>query len=79
LREKQWLMVFENSVLRKTFGPRRDEVTGEWGRLHNEEFYGLYSTNNICVIKLKRMRWAGYVARVGRGEIQYILYFGGET
>ena len=78
LRETQWLRVFENSVLRKIFGPKRDEVTGEWGRLHNEELYDLYSTNNNCVIKLKRIRWAGHVAHVGRGEIQYVQDFGGE-
>jgi len=66
LRENLWLRVFENSVLRKIFGPKRDEVTGECRRLRNWELYDLYSTNNICVIKLNLMRWAGHEARVGR-------------
>jgi len=53
-------------VLRKIFGPRRDEVTGEWRRLHNEELNDLYCSPNIVrVIKSKRMRWAGHVARMG--------------
>ena len=53
-------------VLRRIFGPRRDEVTGEWRRLHNEELNDLYSSPNIVqAIKLRRMRWAGYVARIG--------------
>ena len=52
--------------MRRIFGPRRDEVTGEWRRLHNEEVSDLYSSPNIVrMIKLKRMRWAGYVARMG--------------
>ena len=57
---------FENMVLRRIFGPRRDEVTGEWKRLHNEELSDLYSSPNIVrVIKSRRMRWAGHVARMG--------------
>ena len=60
------LRVFDNMVLRRTFVPRRDEVTGEWRRLHNEELNDLYSSSNIVrVIKLRRMRWAGHVARMG--------------
>ena len=66
LREEKKLRVFENMVLRRIFGPRRDEVTGEWRRLHNEELNDLYSSpNKVRVIKSKRMRWAGYVARMG--------------
>ena len=66
LREERKLRVFENMVLRRIFGPRRDEVTGEWRRLHNEELNDLYSSPNIVrVIKLRRMRWTGHVARVG--------------
>jgi len=64
--------VFENMVLRRIFGLRRDKVTGEWRRLHNEEQNDLYSSPNIVrVIKSRRMRWAGHVARMGeeRGVI----------
>ena len=58
--------MFENVVLRRIFGPRRDEVTGEWRRLHNEELNDLYSSHNIVrVKKSRRMRWAGHVARMG--------------
>ena len=66
LREERKLRAFENMVLRRIFGPRRDEVTGEWRRLHNEELNGLYSSPNIVrVIQSRRMRWAGHVARMG--------------
>ena len=58
--------MFENMVLRRIFGPRRDEVTGEWRRLYNEELNDLYPSPNIVrVIKTRRMRWAGHVARMG--------------
>jgi hypothetical protein len=61
--------VFENRVLRRILGLRKDEVTKEWRRLHNNELNDLYSSPNIVrVIKLKRMRWAGHVARMGRRE-----------
>jgi hypothetical protein len=59
LREEHRLRVFENRVLRRLFGPKRDEVTGQWRRLHNEELNDLYSSTNIIrVIKSRRMRWA---------------------
>ena len=67
LIEEHRLRVFENRVLRRIFGPKRDEVTGEWRKLHNEELKDLCSSPNIVrVIKSRRMRWAGHVAR--RGE-----------
>jgi len=57
--------VFENRVLRRIFGPKRDEVTGEWRKLHSKELNDLYSSPNIIrVIKSRRMRWAGHVARM---------------
>ena len=66
LREGRKLKVFEKMVLRRIFGPRRDEVTGKLKRLHNKELNDLYSSPNIVrVIKLRRMRWAGHVARMG--------------
>jgi len=65
LREERKLRVFENMVLRRMFGPRRDAVTEEWRRLHNVELNDLYSSPNIVrVIKSRRMRWAGHVARM---------------
>jgi hypothetical protein len=66
LREERRLRVFENRVLRRVFGPKRDEVTGEWRKLHNEELNDLYSLPNIVrVVKSRRMRWAGHVACMG--------------
>jgi hypothetical protein len=66
LREEHRLRVFENGVLRRIFGPRRDEVTGEWRKLHYEEVSGLYSSPNIVrVIKSIRMRWMDHVACMG--------------
>ena len=65
------MRAFENRMLGKRIGPKRDEVTGQWRRLHNEELNDLYSTPNIIrVIKSRRTRWAGHVARMeeGRGE-----------
>jgi hypothetical protein len=70
MREESRLRVFENRVLRRIFGPERDEVTGEWRRLHNKKLYGLYSSPNIIrVIKSRRLRWARHVARMGREDV----------
>ena len=69
LREERRLRVFENRVLRRVFGPKRDEVTGEWRKLHNEELNDLYSLLNIVgVVKSRRMRWAGHVAHMGEDK-----------
>jgi len=67
LREEKKLRLFENMVLRRIFGPRRDEVMREWRRLHNEELNDLYSSPNIVrVVKSRRMRWDGYGVRMGK-------------
>jgi len=72
-----FLRVFESTVLRTVFGPRRDEVTGEWRRLHNEELNDLYSSPNIVrVIKSRRMRWTGHVARMGEEKGVYRVLVG---
>ena len=69
--------MFENKVLRRIFGPRRDEVTGDWRRLHNVELNDLYSSPNIVrVIKSRRMRWAGHVARMGEKMGMYRVLVG---
>jgi hypothetical protein len=77
LREECRLRVFENKVLRRIFGPKRDEVTGEWRRLHNKKLYALYSSpNNIRVMKSRRLRWAGHVARMGERRGAYSVLAG---
>ena len=71
--------VFESRVLRTIFCPKRDEVTGEWIRLHNEELYALYfSPNIIRLIKYRRLRWACNITHMGEGK-RYIQGFGGKT
>jgi hypothetical protein len=69
--------VFENSLLRRIFGPKRDEVTGEWRKLHNEELHDLYSSSSIIrITKARKMRWAGHVARMGEKGNAYRLLVG---
>jgi len=77
LKEERKLRVFENMVLRRIFGPRRGEVMEKWRRLHNEELNDLYSSPNIVwVIKSRRMRWAGHVARMGEERGVYRVLVG---
>jgi len=77
LREERRLRVFENRVLRRVFRPKRDEITGEWRKLHNEELRDLYSLPNIVrVIKSRRMRWVGHVARIGEERGVYRVLVG---
>jgi len=77
LREERRLRVFENRVLRRIFGPKKDEVTGEWRKLHTEERNDPYSSPNIVwVIKSRRMRWVQHVACMGRGEAHTGFWWG---
>jgi hypothetical protein len=77
LREEYKLWVFENRVLRRIFGPKRDGVTGGWRKLHNEELHNLYSSPSIIIIiKSRRMTWAGHVARMGEKRNVYGLLVG---
>jgi hypothetical protein len=77
LREEHRLGVFENRVLRRIFGPKRDEVTGEWRELHNEQLRDLYSSPSIIrIMKARRMRWASHVARMGEKRNAYRLLVG---
>jgi hypothetical protein len=77
VREEHKLRVFENRVLRIIFGPKRDGVTGGWRKLHNEDLHNLYSSPSIMrIIKSRRMRWAGHVARMGEKRNVYRLLVG---
>jgi len=77
LRGQRKLRVLENRVLRRIFGPRRDEVTEEWRKLHNEELNDLYSSPNIVrVIKSRKIRWVGHVARMGERRGVYRVLVG---
>jgi hypothetical protein len=77
LRKEYRLRVFENRVLRRIFGPKRDEVTGEWRKLHNEELHNFYSSKDIIrQVKSRRMRWAGHVARMGEERKVYKVLVG---
>jgi hypothetical protein len=74
LREEHRLKVFENRVLRRIFGPKRDEIMGEWRKLHNKELRDLYSLPSIIrIIKSTKMSWEGHVARVGEKRNAYRL------
>jgi hypothetical protein len=74
LREEHRLRVFENKVLRRISGPKRDEVTGGWRKLHNEELHDLYSSPSIIrMIKSRRMRWTWHVAQMGESKNVYRL------
>jgi hypothetical protein len=73
------LRVFENRVLRRLFGPKRDEVTGDWRKLHNEELRNMYSSPNIIkMMKSRRIRWAGHVARMGEKMNTYRILVGSQ-
>jgi hypothetical protein len=77
LREERRLRVFVNRVLRRVFGSKRDEVTGEWRKLHNEELNDLYSLpNTVRMVKSRRMRWAGHVARMGEDRVVFRVLVG---
>jgi hypothetical protein len=77
LKEERRLRMFENRVLRRLFGPERDDVTGEWRKLYNDKLNGLYSVPNILrVIKSRRMRLAGHVARIGQGRGVFKFWWG---
>jgi hypothetical protein len=78
MREEHRVRVFENRVLRRIFGPKRDEVTGEWRKLHNKELHDLYSSPSsiTIIIKSRRITWAGHVARIGENKNAYGLLVG---
>jgi hypothetical protein len=74
IRQEHRLRVFENRVLRGLFGPKRDEVTGDWRKLQNEELHNFYSSSDIIrQVKSRRMRWAGHVARMGERKVYKVV------
>ena len=76
-RETQVTGVFENKVLRKIFGPKRDEITGEWRKLHNAELYAMYSWSNIIRnLKSRRLRWTGHIAHMEQFRNAYRVLVG---
>jgi hypothetical protein len=78
LREKSRPRVFKNRVLRRIFGPKRDEITGEWRKLQNDELRDVYPLPNIVrVVKSRRIRWAGHVERMGEGGELYTGFWWG--
>jgi len=74
--EESRLRAFENRVLRRIFGPEREEVTGEWRKIHNEELNDLYSLSNIVRVVKSKKRWTGHVARMGEGEADTGFWWG---
>ena len=76
LREEHRLRLFENKVHRKIFGAKKDEITGEWRKLHNAEVHALYSPNIIRTLKSRRLRWAGHVARMEQSRNAYRVLVG---
>jgi hypothetical protein len=77
LRKEDRLRIFENRVLRRIFGPKRDELTGGWRKLHNEELHNLYSSpSTVRIIKSRSMRWAGHVARMRARRNAYRILVG---
>jgi hypothetical protein len=80
LREEHSLRVFENRVLRRIFGPKKNEVTGDWRKLHNEKFHNLYSSPSIIrMIKSRRMRWAGHLACMERRGMRIGFWWENQT